>query len=165
MRIGIVSDTHGRIRTVSAALRLLAERKVELVLHCGDIDDSDTVALFAQVETHFVFGNCDYDRHGLSRAMKEIGAVLHEPFGNLELQGRKIAWVHGDNATLLRDLENSECFDYLFYGHTHQAREHRAGPTRVINPGALQRARVKSCAVLDLATGNLETVVVEDQGG
>ena len=86
---------------------------------------------------------------------------LHEPFGELELEGRKIAWIHGDNGQLFRDVENSGQFEFLFYGHTHQAREHRTGPTRVINPGALQRARLKTCAVLDLTNGEVEPIRVE----
>jgi predicted phosphodiesterase len=49
----------------------------------------------------------------------------------------------------------------VFYGHTHQAAEHRTGKTRVINPGALHRARPKTFVVLDLATGEVESVVVE----
>lgn len=161
MRIGIVSDTHGRVQTVAAALKLLSERNVELVLHCGDIDDVDTVELFANVPAHFVFGNCDYDRAGLRRAMNKIGATLHEPFGDLELDCRKIAWIHGDDAGRLRDLENSDYFDFLFYGHTHRAEEHRTGGTRVINPGALQRARVKTCGILDLHTCEFASIVVE----
>ena len=161
MKIAILSDTHSRYPTVEKALDLLRERKINRVLHCGDIDDVDTVALFKDVPTHFVFGNCDYDRTGLRRAMKEIGATLHEPFGDLELEGVKIAWIHGDDARMLAEVEQSGHFDFLFYGHTHQAKEHRTGPTRVINPGALQRARVKTCVVLDLKRGQLETVVVE----
>ena len=52
-------------------------------------------------------------------------------------------------------------FDFLFYGHTHVAEEHRTGPTRVINPGALHRARVKSVLVLDLPSGEARRLEVE----
>jgi putative phosphoesterase len=161
MRIGIVSDTHGRLRTVEGVQRLLRAEGVECVLHCGDIDDADTVRLFRDLPAHFVFGNCDDDRTGLRQAMDEIGASLHESFGSLELGGRKIAWTHGDDWRRLQVLEHSGAFDFLFYGHTHQAEEHRTGPTRVINPGALQRARVKTFVVLDLGSGELKSIVVE----
>jgi putative phosphoesterase len=161
MRIGIVSDTHGRRRTVELVQGLLRAEGAECVLHCGDIDDVDTVRLFRDLPTHFVFGNCDYDRTSLRQAMKEIGASLHESFGSLELDGRKIAWTHGDDWRRLQELEHSGAFDFVFYGHTHQAEEHRTGPTRVINPGALQRARVKTFVVLDLGSGELKSIVVE----
>jgi putative phosphoesterase len=140
---------------------LLRRRGVELVLHCGDIEDAATVRLFEGLPAHFVFGNCDSDRDGLRRAMHETGAVCHEHWGHLELGGLVIAWTHGDDHRLLRDLEASGQFAYLFHGHTHLAARHQAGPTRVVNPGALHRARTKTFAVLDLSTDEMETVVVE----
>lgn len=161
MRIAVISDTHGRQATVEKALAVLRRAGVEWLLHCGDIDDPDTVRLFKGFTTHFVFGNCDHDRKGLKAAMDEVGATLHEHFGSLELDGRKIAWIHGDDGRLFHDVEHSCHFDFLFYGHSHQAEEHQTGPTRVVNPGALHRARVKTFVLLDLASGERETVQVE----
>lgn len=161
MLIGVVSDTHGRCDTVTRALNLLQQQGVELIVHCGDIDDTATVRLFAGMPTHFVFGNCDFDRGNLALAMEEIGATLHEPFGELELAGRKVGFIHSDNKRLFHELQQRGGLDYLFYGHTHQAGEHRVGATRIINPGALQRARTKTCVALDPASGELTSIVVE----
>jgi putative phosphoesterase len=160
MKIGILSDSHGRHLAVRLALGELKARGVQVVLHCGDIDDPDTVALFEGWQAHFVFGNCDWDREELRRKMAEVGATLHENFGHVELEGVRIAFTHGDDKGLLRDLENSGAYDFLFYGHTHAAEEHRTGPTRVINPGALQRARPKTFVVLDLRTRAVESFEV-----
>ncbi len=161
MRIGIVSDTHGNRRMVNLALAELRERDITTVLHCGDIDDPETVELFRGFTTHFVFGNCDIDKDALRAAMDDIGATLHDHFGNVELEGVKLAFLHGDNTSLMRDVERSGYYDFLFYGHTHQAEEHRSGPTRVINPGALHRARPKTFIVLDLGSREVEEVTVE----
>lgn len=161
MRIAIISDTHGNQRLVSRALLELREHGITTVLHCGDIDDPQTVEMFRGFTTHFVFGNCDTDKAALRAAMADIGATLHEHFGSVELEGVKLAFTHGDNTKLMRDVERSEYYDFLFYGHTHQAEEHRSGPTRVINPGALHRARPKTFAVLDLRSRELESVMVE----
>jgi len=160
MRIGIVSDTHGRNHNVSKALDLLRQQGVTTVIHCGDIEDPDTIPLFAGLAAHFVFGNCDWDQEPLRQAIAAAGARLHEPFGNLELAGKKLAFLHGHNHGLKRDVENSGHFDYLFYGHTHQAEEHRTGPTRVINPGALHRANPKTFVILDLATDTVESLAI-----
>lgn len=159
MRIAVLSDTHSRYETVESALKLVEGSKVNLIIHCGDIDDAETVWLFPP-NTHFVFGNCDYDRTSLRQAIHGIGATLHEPFGSLELDDATIAFVHGDDQRQLHELELSG-FDYVFYGHTHEAKEHRRGTSRIINPGGLHRARPKTFALLDLATGNVESVVVE----
>jgi putative phosphoesterase len=160
MLIGVVSDTHNRHATTQAALSQLAGRGIRTVLHCGDIEDPETVHLFRGFDAHFVFGNCDSCLDELRSAMAQIGATLHEGWGSLELEGRKLAFLHGHDHRQMRDLENSGHFDYLFYGHTHEAREHRTGSTRVINPGALHRARPKTFIILDLATGAVESVPV-----
>ncbi|MFN4259147.1 MAG: metallophosphoesterase family protein [Gemmataceae bacterium] len=161
MRIAIISDTHGKYHTVETVLQLLQRRNINYVLHCGDIDDSETVWLFQGFTAHFVFGNCDLDRASIRHAVHGIGETIHEPFGQVELNGRKIAWIHSDDQRLFRDVEQSGAFDYLFYGHTHQAEQHRTGPTLVVNPGALHRARPKSFAILDLESGELETMIVD----
>src|SRR2546423_12751857 len=112
MRIGIVSDTHSRYRTVEVALALLRQRGVTTVLHCGDIEDAAVVEQFRGLDVHFVFGNCDTERADLRTAMAAVGATLHEPFGHLEVAGKQIAFLHGDDASLLRDLIASGAYDY-----------------------------------------------------
>src|SRR3954468_18386952 len=119
MKIGIISDTHSRYQAVESALQQFEKYGVELLIHCGDIEDADTVWLFPG-KTHFVFGNCDTERTSLRQAMYGVGATLHEPFGQLELDGVKLAFVHGDDARLLRQLEEGGEFEYVFHGHTHK---------------------------------------------
>jgi putative phosphoesterase len=160
MILGVLSDTHGRVETVERALAELRSRDVELLIHCGDIDDAATVSAFAGWNCHFVFGNCDADRAGIRLAVEAIGGTLHEPFGHLDLAGRKIAWLHGDDPSLKRDLEHSGHYDYLFYGHSHVSEQHLVGETLVVNPGALFRARQKTCLVLEVPHGDQETVTI-----
>jgi putative phosphoesterase len=160
MRIAILSDTHSRYATIEAVVKLLEDHNPELILHCGDIEDAEAVWLFPG-KTHFVFGNCDAERASIRQAIYGIGGTLHEPYGSLELDAVRVAFTHSDDRKLFRELEHSGKFDYLFYGHSHVREEHRTGRTRVINPGALHRARPKTFALLDLKTGEIETVEVE----
>ncbi|OWK43556.1 metallophosphoesterase family protein [Fimbriiglobus ruber] len=160
MRIGIVSDTHDRAEAVAEAVRLLAEQRVELVLHCGDIESPDTVHFFRPIPTHFVFGNWDKDKARLSAAIKTIGGTAHDSFGALELAGKRIAWVHSHERHQLYQLEHCDYFDYVFYGHTHVREQHRTGKTLVANPGALFRANPKTCIVLDVVTGELKPLII-----
>src|SRR5262245_44307476 len=119
MKIGIVSDSHGRTATVQAALDLLRERDVQVVLHCGDIDDADTVGLYEGCGADVVVGNCDRDRDELEEGMRAIGGTSHGAWGLLERAGCKLAWTHGDDQRLLDDLRRSGQFQFVFYGHTH----------------------------------------------
>ncbi|MCI0378105.1 MAG: metallophosphatase family protein [Gemmataceae bacterium] len=160
MNIAVLSDTHSRAFTIERVLAQIRNEKVALLIHCGDIEDADTVRLFP-ANSHFVFGNCDWDRSAIRQAVDEIGATLHEPFGHLDLEGKTLGFVHGDDKRLLLELENSGAYDFVFYGHTHQAREHRSGKTRVINPGALHRAKPKSFVFLELPSGKVVSVLLE----
>jgi putative phosphoesterase len=160
MRIAVVSDTHSRTAAIRQALEMIGQRGIQLIVHCGDIEDDDAVRLFPAF-THFVLGNCDADRDGIRAAIEDIGATLHEPSGRLDIAGKAIAFVHGHEARLMRDLIQAAAFDYVFHGHTHVPRDERTGRTRVINPGALHRARPKTFVILDVATGETETVIMQ----
>ena len=139
MKIAILSDTHSRYHTVEKALTLLQQRNVNFVLHCGDIEDADTVWLFHGFTAHFVYGNCDTERVALQQAVYGIGGELHRPFGRLELEGVKIVFLHGDDKHRSRSRTGS------YATTTGRAAGTRCGPT----PGprrrsASRRGRIRS---------------------
>ena len=163
MRIGIVSDTHDQVARTARAVRRLADEGAEALVHCGDLTGPDIVHECAELPSYFVFGNNDFDRSGLRRAMTEIGAVCLGDSGDFELGGRRIAVTHGDVSSELRRLTAREP-DYLLFGHSHIATDERIGATRLINPGALHRAPVWTVALLDLETDALQLLTI-DHGG
>ena len=149
MRIGIVSDTHGHLPNTRAAVRMLESLEVQQVIHCGDVGTEQVVELFAPWPTHFVLGNVD-DGVILTAAIRQAGQQCHGRFGHLQLLGRDIAFLHSDDATRFQQTIDADQFDLVCYGHTHQAEQHRAGRTLVLNPGALYRARAHTLAIVDL---------------
>ncbi len=152
MQLGIVSDTHGHVPYALEAVRMLESLGVEAVLHCGDIGSPEIVGLFSAWPTHFVFGNVDHDEADLRRAIRDAGQTCHGRLGTLELAGRKIAFLHGDDTALLRETIDSGKWDLVCHGHTHIARQMRQGNTLVLNPGALYRATPHSLAGVELET-------------
>ncbi|CAN5424928.1 MJ0936 family phosphodiesterase [soil metagenome] len=160
MRIGVISDTHDRHELAAEAVRLLGEQRVELILHCGDIETLDIVQTFKPIPTQFVFGNWDKDRVNLTAAIKAIGGQSHDSFGAIELAGKRVAWLHSHERNKLYELEHCNYFDYIFYGHTHVREQHRTGKTLVANPGALFRANPKTCIVLDVVTGEIKPIIL-----
>jgi putative phosphoesterase len=159
MKIAVISDTHSRVSSVLAALEIMSQRGVEAILHCGDIQDAGTVRLFP-AHTHFVFGNCDYSRREIEEAAREVGATIHGDWGKLDFAGQSLALIHSDDRAMFEALQHADAFDFLFYGHTHVAKEHRVGRTRVINPGAIQRVAVRTFIIIDLPSGEVETIEV-----
>jgi putative phosphoesterase len=157
MQIGVVSDTHGHIPYTREAIRMLESLEVEAVLHCGDIGSPEIVELFAAWPTHFVFGNVDSHR-ALGEAIRAAGQNCHDRFGRLELAGRRIAFLHGDDEALLNDTIASGEWDLVCHGHTHVARRMQRGPTLVLNPGAIFRASPHSIACVQLP--ELEATII-----
>ncbi len=127
MKIGVVSDTHGHRANTLQAIWMLSGRGIEAVLHCGDIVGADLIPLFAEWPTHFVFGNCDDDPAGLRFTIQDAGQFCHERFGDIELGGRRIALLHGDDGRRLHAAVTGGDYDLVCSGHTHIPKQHRVG--------------------------------------
>ena len=156
MLIGILSDSHGRHRAVRAALALFDELRVAHVIHCGDVGGMEVFDELVGRACTFVWGNTDAAGTGIIAYLRTVG--LEPPQAvptRLELAGRRIAVFHGHEREFGRCHANAN-LDYIFHGHTHQQRDERIGTVRIINPGALHRAAVKTVATLDLATDDLK---------
>jgi putative phosphoesterase len=159
MKLGVISDTHGHAALTRPAIRMLESLDVDRVLHCGDIGSPEVVELFAKWPTHFVYGNCDSNRAELAAAVEAAGQSWHGAYGELELDGRRIALLHSDDRRLFRDTVQGGQFDLVCYGHTHVAAIDQQGPTLVLNPGAIYRAEPHSLAVVELP--GLQATIVQ----
>jgi uncharacterized protein len=158
MRIGVVSDTHGQVRLTQNAVRMLESLQVERVFHCGDVGSAAVVELFSTWPTHFVFGNVD-DEFVIHEAIRAAGQSCHERFGHIELAGRRIAFLHGDDGALLTKTVAGGEWDLVCHGHTHVARQQWLGRTLVLNPGAVYRANPHSIACVELP--EVEATIIE----
>ena len=150
MRVGIISDTHGQVDFTRPAVRMFESLDVERVLHCGDIGSPEVVELFAPWPTDFVFGNCDTDHRSLRSAIVRAGKVCHGEFGDLEIEGVRIALLHSHDRRLFLASIGSGRYGAVCYGHTHVAAIEQRGDTLLVNPGAIYRANPHSVAVLEL---------------
>lgn len=154
MRIGILSDNHGHPRTVERAFALLEEHGAEAFFHCGDVGGQDVLDLFVGRRIWFVWGNTDWPARGVDEFLNTTGLAVPTVPVRVTLAGRSIALCHGHEAVFDRLRLSPDC-DYLFHGHTHVRADARIGSCRVINPGALHRARPRTVATLDLQTDEL----------
>ena len=161
MLLALLSDTHDSARTTQAALALLASHNPDAYLHAGDLVDPNMLAHFAGIGPfHFIFGNNEYDHAGIRTMALSLGLHCHEHFADLTFEGRRIAMLHGHDERLFIQTLQSGLYDYLIHGHTHVRKDIRMGKTRIINPGALYRARMKTVALLDLGKDELKFLEV-----
>jgi uncharacterized protein len=157
MLLGILSDSHGRADATRAAVNALVQRRATTLIHLGDICDENVLDELIGHEARIVFGNCDWEIHGLTRYAEVVGVKVDHPMGTIEIAGKTIAFTHGHLANLMEQALAAGV-DYLLHGHTHEVRDERIGRTRVINPGALHRAKRYTVALLDPVGDRLEIV-------
>lgn len=160
MILGIMSDSHNRADRVRSAVAALTERGAERFIHCGDVGGIDVFDAFVGRELNFVWGNTDAPTSAVHAYLQTVGIVAprHAPLA-LTIDGRTLQVFHGHEPEF-RTALSQPGVDYILHGHTHAARDERIGRTRVINPGALQRAAVYTAAALDLAQDRLEFIEI-----
>ena len=164
MLLALLSDTHDNEMTTRAAVELLRGHSPVAYLHAGDLVSPEMLDCFRGLPFHFVFGNNEYDHAELRSRALARNLHCHEFQGDLTFGNKKIALLHGHEMGDLQRAMKSGRFDYVIHGHTHVRRDERiASPaeaaggcgTRVINPGALHRTRLRSVALLDLVQDEL----------
>ncbi len=162
MKLGIISDTHDEKERTATAIKLFRDHKADALIHCGDITSPDLVDLCAESDLpcYYVYGNNDFELEELDSVIESTQGHRLGFGGTIELAERSIAITHGHLKNAHIDLLQHEPH-YLLYGHTHRRVDRIENSTRIINPGALQRTRLKSVAVLDLEHDNLQFLWVE----
>ena len=160
MLLAVVSDTHGHVPFTLEAIREIERRNVDLVLHCGDVGSPSVAAHFAGRPTRFVFGNVDRDEPSLRLAIRDAGLECDGDFGDLELAGRRIAFLHGHDEQRLSGTIRVGTYDLVCHGHTHKRRWEQIGRTWVLNPGALFRATPHTIAFVTLPDLTAEFVTL-----
>ena len=94
----------------------------------------------------------------------------------LELGGKSLVVFHGHEPEFQRLVELAEAgeyerlaesaaADYVLFGHAHVPFDERFGRVRIVSPGAVQRARQRSVATLDLSRDELRFWEVDGEGG
>lgn len=145
-RIGVLSDTHGKLR--AEVLEIL--RECDVILHAGDINTLRTLEKLREIAPVYVVrGNAD----------KEWAADLPEQLSE-EICGLRIFMVHnkkeipGDTAG----------FDLVIYGHSHKYEERKTEDCFFLNPGSCGPRRFSqpvTMAVLEVEEASEEFRVIK----
>lgn len=157
-QVGILSDSHGQVARTRHAIELLQQAGATEFIHCGDVEIEQVVDLFAGLPAHLTWGNCD-PAGTLGRYAASLGVHAEHPFGEVTIDGRRVAFTHGDSPRAVSAALAAKP-DYLLHGHTHLRRDEMVQGVRVINPGALHRAHPFTVALLTPATGELRSIEV-----
>jgi putative phosphoesterase len=138
MLIGIISDTHDNPPMIEKAVKKLNDENVALVLHAGDYVSPFVIPKFKALNVKLigVFGNNDGDHELLRKRFSETeNCTIRGRFAEINVEGFKIALLHGDETELLDALINCGGFDAVVHGHSHANLSRRNGKTLIVNPG------------------------------
>lgn len=147
MRLGVISDTHGKLR--SMVLDVFAQ--VDHILHGGDVGPAELLDQLGELApVTAVYGNVD----GLDVRQR------CPQVARLELDGFIVVVTHGDQfgsptpAILHREFPDAEI---IVYGHTHRPLLELVDRTvTVMNPGSAGAARFgipPSVGIMELEAG------------
>jgi len=148
MKIGVISDSHDEVCIAQRAVHVLESLRVRFAIHCGDVG-LEVVPLLKNMRTHFVRGNMD-DHNQLRNALTSPEHTYHDQLGTMELDGHRVAFLHGHDIKLLHHTIHSGDWDLVCHGHTHVFSSGHEGRTLVLNPGALSRTTSPSLATVEL---------------
>lgn len=162
MKIGLMSDTHDRLDAVEKAIDFFNREGVKHVLHAGDLVSPFVAPKFAglKAKLYYVWGNNEGDREFIRVKFGEFGVNPLGNFAALELDGRKIALLHGTHEEIVDSLVKSGSFDVVVRGHTHQAGI-REEETLLVNPGEVCGYLSGRQTVVMLGLAKLQAEIVE----
>ena len=146
MRIGVISDTHGLLR--SEAVKAL--HGVDLIVHAGDVGKPEILVQLKTIAPVFaVRGNVDTDPWAKELPLTAV----------VEVDGASIYVVHR-----LQDLDLSPeggGFNAVISGHTHQAEQWERNGLLYLNPGSAGPRRFRLPVTLALLEVDQEPWKVE----
>jgi putative phosphoesterase len=157
MHIGLISDTHDRLPTMAAALSLFRERKIDTLIHPGDVIAPFAAKLLADFHgaVHITYGNNDGERAGLAKVLPQIvdGPLFTEIGGRRILVHHYIDWCNPE------DIARA---DIVVTGHTHEHRIEKRDGKLFVNPGECCGWVSGTCTVgvLDLERMDVEIIEI-----
>jgi putative phosphoesterase len=164
MLIGAISDSHDNLPQIEKAVQALNNQKVGLVLHAGDYVAGFVIPKFKALNCNLigVFGNNDGDHELLKKRFSETtNCIIHDRFTTVTIEGYRVALLHGHETELLKAIIDSESFDAVIHGHSHNMGIERKGKTLSINPGELCGYLTGKPTVAILDTEKNEAKIIE----
>ncbi|MDF1877736.1 YfcE family phosphodiesterase [Sulfurimonas sp. SAG-AH-194-L11] len=142
MKIGILSDTHSKVKRAKASLDLLIENGAEFIIHAGDICEHETLELLKNCGKRYVCVYGNNDAH-LVEFHNEYNLV-QEPY-YFKLADTKFKLMH-------LPFYMTPDAEVVIFGHTHEFKSEFAEGTLFLNPGesCARNKPVSECALLEI---------------
>lgn len=171
MKIGVMADSHDRLDGVDEAFKIFADKKLDMLVHCGDFVSPFTFKYLLgkihelDVPAKAIFGNNDAEMARMAILNLQSDNLVELSLKSVlefDTGSRHLAVYHGQDEAVLGALIGCGTYDAVFTAHTHTVRNEIIDQTLVLNPGAvcyIQDANIidqGSVAVYDSETNQAE---------
>jgi uncharacterized protein len=142
MKIGILSDTHTKVKKAKKALDVLLENGAEFIVHSGDICEKETLELLKNCGKRYVAVYGNNDAH-LVQYQNDYNLV-QEPY-YFKLADTKFKLMH-------LPFYMAPDTEVVLFGHTHQFHSEFVEGTLFLNPGesCARKKPISECAMLEV---------------
>ena len=143
MKIGIISDTHKKVRRAKKAIDMLLDNGVELIIHAGDICKEEILEYLEEVLVPYVavLGNNDGKLVKLTQKYNLFKEPHYFSIDNLKIKLMHLPWFLSSDA------------DIIIFGHTHKFYlECSSSGKLYINPGEVcaRNKPISEAAILEI---------------
>ena len=125
IKIGVLSDTHRKVKRAQRVIDLLVEKGAEYFIHAGDIVETEVLDYLEATELPYVCVYGNNDAHLMEHWEKY--PLFSEPYF-FKIEGVTFKLMH-------HPLYLTPDTDVVIYGHTHEKEVTFTGDTLYLNPG------------------------------
>jgi len=142
MKIGILSDTHSKVKSAKKALDMLIENGAEFIIHAGDVCELETLELLKNSQKRYVvvYGNNDAHLVSYHNDFNLVQEPYYFKLANLKFKLMHLPFYMSNDA------------DVVIFGHTHTFEVEMKGETLYLNPGetCARNKPLSECAMLEV---------------
>ena len=134
-KIALLSDSHDHVENLKKIISFANRNNCTHLFHLGDMVSPSTATRLKNFkgEITVLYGNCDFDKVNLNKAVNLSGGNIFQPPHRTEINGRSFILMH-EPVLIERSIKDGDA-DYIFFGHTHDAYLKKENNTVIINPG------------------------------
>lgn len=142
MKIGILSDTHTKVKEAKDSLELLLTQGSEFIIHAGDVVELEVLELLKNCGKKYVCVYGNNDRHLMQ--YHDIYNLVQEPY-YFKIANTKFKLMH-------MPLYMAPDAEVVIFGHTHIFHAEFINSTLFLNPGesCAREKPVTECAILEI---------------
>jgi len=150
MKIGILSDTHSKVKKAKESLDMLIEKGAEFIIHAGDVCEYETLELLKNCGKRYVVVYGNNDAH-LVQYHNDYNLVQEPHYFKLAETTFKLMHLP---FYMTPDTE------VVIFGHTHQFESEFVNKTLFLNPGesCARNKPLSECAMLEIKPKKFKVV-------